>query len=100
LPSTRGKPGPAEDISHCNTPTKVSGHAADDLEGALRGCDVVVIPAGVPRKPGMTRDDLFNTARDAFHCTQTHVAKKWIIRALHFMANALKPTSIPMMAFR
>merc|ERR1712039_1115502 len=24
------------------------------------GCDVVVIPAGVPRKPGMTRDDLFN----------------------------------------
>merc|ERR1711911_226342 len=24
------------------------------------GCDVVIIPAGVPRKPGMTRDDLFN----------------------------------------
>merc|ERR1711962_391829 len=23
--------------------------------------DVVLIPAGVPRKPGMTRDDLFNT---------------------------------------
>ena len=22
---------------------------------------MVVIPAGVPRKPGMTRDDLFNT---------------------------------------
>jgi len=27
----------------------------------LTGADVVVIPAGVPRKPGMTRDDLFNT---------------------------------------
>jgi malate dehydrogenase len=27
----------------------------------LDGADVVVIPAGVPRKPGMTRDDLFNT---------------------------------------
>lgn len=26
-----------------------------------RTCSVVVIPAGVPRKPGMTRDDLFNT---------------------------------------
>jgi malate dehydrogenase len=26
---------------------------------ALTGCDVVVIPAGVPRKPGMTRQDLF-----------------------------------------
>lgn len=56
--------GPATDISHCNTPAKVSGHAKDDLEGALQGCDVVVIPAGVPRKPGMTRDDLFNTKRD------------------------------------
>jgi 3-isopropylmalate/(R)-2-methylmalate dehydratase large subunit len=31
------------------------------LEAALEGADVVVIPAGVPRKPGKTRDDLFNT---------------------------------------
>ena len=23
------------------------------------GCDLVLVPAGVPRKPGMTRDDLF-----------------------------------------
>lgn len=27
----------------------------------MTGSSVVVIPAGVPRKPGMTRDDLFNT---------------------------------------
>jgi malate dehydrogenase len=26
----------------------------------MQNADVVVIPAGVPRKPGMTRDDLFN----------------------------------------
>lgn len=32
----------------------------DQLGQALRGSDVVIIPAGVPRKPGMTRDDLFN----------------------------------------
>lgn len=31
------------------------------LQDSLKGCEVVVIPAGVPRKPGMTRDDLFNT---------------------------------------
>lgn len=31
------------------------------LEDCLKGASVVVIPAGVPRKPGMTRDDLFNT---------------------------------------
>lgn len=31
----------------------------DQLKDALAGSDIVVIPAGVPRKPGMTRDDLF-----------------------------------------
>ena len=30
-------------------------------DGAWFAPQVVVIPAGVPRKPGMTRDDLFNT---------------------------------------
>jgi malate dehydrogenase len=29
------------------------------LKDALTGMDLVIIPAGVPRKPGMTRDDLF-----------------------------------------
>lgn len=33
----------------------------DGLKEALTGSDIVVIPAGVPRKPGMSRDDLFNT---------------------------------------
>merc|ERR1712216_837292 len=32
---------------------------ANAFDEALQGCDVVVIPAGVPRKPGMTRQDLF-----------------------------------------
>jgi malate dehydrogenase len=45
-----------------NTKAKVTGHIGEDQLGeALTGADVVVIPAGVPRKPGMTRDDLFNT---------------------------------------
>jgi malate dehydrogenase len=30
------------------------------VKASLEGADIVVIPAGVPRKPGMTRDDLFN----------------------------------------
>lgn len=55
-------PGVAADLSHIETPSKVTGYlGADQLESALQGCDVVVIPAGVPRKPGMTRDDLFST---------------------------------------
>ncbi len=39
----------------------MSGHTgADELKNALTGAELVIIPAGVPRKPGMTRDDLFN----------------------------------------
>ena len=37
------------------------GYTGDaELAGALKDADLVIIPAGVPRKPGMTRDDLFN----------------------------------------
>merc|ERR1712203_732233 len=53
-------PGVAADLSHINTNASCTGFTGDDLKKALDGCDVVVIPAGVPRKPGMTRDDLFN----------------------------------------
>ncbi|RKO97035.1 hypothetical protein CXG81DRAFT_21433 [Caulochytrium protostelioides] len=55
-------PGVAADLSHINTPAKVKGYKGpDELDAALKGADVVIIPAGVPRKPGMSRDDLFNT---------------------------------------
>merc|ERR1712029_1211415 len=55
-------PGVAADLSHIETPGRVSGFVgADQLEASLVGAEIVVIPAGVPRKPGMTRDDLFNT---------------------------------------
>ncbi|VDM85438.1 unnamed protein product, partial [Strongylus vulgaris] len=40
----------------------VTAHTGlNELPAAVAGADVIVIPAGVPRKPGMTRDDLFNT---------------------------------------
>ncbi|RFU82050.1 malate dehydrogenase [Trichoderma arundinaceum] len=59
----RGGPGVAADISHVNTKSTVKGYEAtpSGLAAALKGSDIVLIPAGVPRKPGMTRDDLFNT---------------------------------------
>lgn len=61
-----GTAGVAADLSHCNTPVSVSAHTGkDELAECLQGCDLVVIPAGVPRKPGMTRDDLFNTNASA-----------------------------------
>merc|ERR1712080_399795 len=55
-------PGVAADLSHIETKAKTVGFVgADQLEASLEGMEIVVIPAGVPRKPGMTRDDLFNT---------------------------------------
>jgi malate dehydrogenase len=53
-------PGVAVDLSHIPTDVAVSGHGKDELADALTGCDIVLIPAGVPRKPGMDRSDLFN----------------------------------------
>ncbi len=53
-------PGVAVDLSHIPTDVSVAGFVGDDVEAAMADADIVVIPAGVPRKPGMTRDDLFN----------------------------------------
>jgi len=54
--------GVGADLSHIETRAKVRAHVGkEELANALKGIDLVVIPAGVPRKPGMTRDDLFNT---------------------------------------
>ncbi len=52
--------GVAKDLSHISTSVKVSGFSAEDLAPALEGADVVIISAGVARKPGMDRSDLFN----------------------------------------
>ncbi|KAL8167675.1 hypothetical protein V2J09_009174 [Rumex salicifolius] len=53
-------PGVTADISHMDTGAVVRGFLGQQqLEAALTGMDLVIIPAGVPRKPGMTRDDLF-----------------------------------------
>jgi len=58
--------GVAADLGHIEYPAKVVGYAmdpskpaVDQLEACLTGCHLVLVPAGVPRKPGMTRDDLF-----------------------------------------
>lgn len=63
--------GVAADLSHLEKPVKVNGFVMevgkkpiDYLEECLTGCDLVLIPAGMPRKPGMTRDDLFKVNAD------------------------------------
>jgi len=38
---------------------EVGKNPIDFLEECLTGCNLVLVPAGLPRKPGQTRDDLF-----------------------------------------
>merc|ERR1712232_16359 len=57
--------------------------AIDKLGECLSGCSLVLVPAGMPRKPGQTRDDLFKINADiakevvqacATHCPNAVVA--------------------------
>jgi len=59
--------GVAADLSHMNHKCKVKGYAFDKDDKAinvagecLTGCHLVLVPAGVPRKPGQDRKDLLN----------------------------------------
>merc|ERR1719506_2751920 len=63
--------GVAADLSHIERKCAVNGYVmdvggkpVDHLQECLTGCDVVLIPAGMPRKPGQTRDDLFKVNAD------------------------------------
>ncbi|MCK6845251.1 malate dehydrogenase [Enterobacter cloacae] len=52
--------GVAVDLSHIPTAVNIKGFSGEDARPALQGADVVLISAGVARKPGMDRSDLFN----------------------------------------
>merc|ERR1719231_1256774 len=63
--------GVAADLGHIENQCAVQGYVGElnrdpknFTEKALSGCDLVLIPAGMPRKPGMTRDDLFKVNAD------------------------------------
>ena len=53
-------PGVAADLSHIPTGVKVTGYSGEDPSPTLVSADIVLISAGVARKPGMDRSDLFN----------------------------------------
>jgi len=85
--------GVAVDLSHCNTPVQVTAHVGDaELEGALKGADLVVIPAGVPRKPGMTRDDLFNINAGIVKNLVTAAAKHCPEAIIEIISNPVNST--------
>lgn len=64
-------PGVAADLSHISTKAKVTGHlGSDQLADAVRGADLVLIPAGVPRKPGIK---LFIWIKYYYYCKALHL---------------------------
>jgi len=86
-------PGVASDLSHIPTKVEVKGFVGDsELKDCLTGCNVVVIPAGVPRKPGMTRDDLFNTNATIVHTLAKAVAHHCPKAMILVIANPVNST--------
>merc|ERR1712232_732167 len=60
---------------------EVGKNPIDYLEECLTGCNLVLVPAGVPRKPGQTRDDLFKINAD--------IAKGIVEACAKFCPNAI-----------
>jgi len=88
-------PGVGADLSHIDTRGRVQAFAGTDpatVEDAVRGCDIVLIPAGVPRKPGMTRDDLFTTNATIVANLATACAKAAPDAVVGIIANPVNST--------
>ncbi|KAK3416615.1 hypothetical protein EUGRSUZ_H02370 [Eucalyptus grandis] len=90
-------PGVTADISHMDTGAVVRGFLGQQqLEEALVGMDLVIIPAGVPRKPGMTRDDLFNINTGILRTLCEAIVKscpKAIVNLISNPVNSTVPTA-------
>lgn len=90
--------GVAADLSHINTPAQVTGHQPADkqdntaITAALQGTDLVIIPAGVPRKPGMTRADLFNINASIIRDLVANIAKTAPKAAILIISNPVNAT--------
>lgn len=91
-------PNVAVDLSHIDTKARVSRYVgAGELEAALEGADIVVIPAGVPRKAGMTRDDLFVTNASIVATLAAAAAKVCPAAMLAVISNPINST-VPIVA--
>ncbi|XP_008802595.1 malate dehydrogenase, chloroplastic-like [Phoenix dactylifera] len=85
--------GVAADLSHCNTPSQILDFTGpSQLANCLKGMDAVVIPAGVPRKPGMTRDDLFNINANIVKTLVEAVADNCPDAFIHIISNPVNST--------
>src|SRR5687767_7569689 len=77
IPQTEGMPaGKALDILQSSLLYGYDSHVKGTTEyGAVEGSDIVVITAGIPRKPGMSRDDLLSTNAKIVQSVSQQVAR-------------------------
>merc|ERR1719440_65561 len=81
--------GGEKDLAHIEGKCKVTStvltlnedRAIDKAGDALRGCDLVLVPAGMPRKPGQDRKDLLTV-----NC---NIAKGTVEACAKFCPNAV-----------
>lgn len=90
-------PGVAKDLSHIPTDVEVTGFAGEDCTPALEGADVVLISAGVARKPGMDRADLFNINAGIIKALAGKVAQTCPKALLGIITNPVN-TTVPIAA--
>ncbi|XP_028094479.1 malate dehydrogenase, mitochondrial-like [Camellia sinensis] len=64
----------------------------EQLGMALRGADLVIILVGVPRKPGMSRDDLFNTNAGIIKSLCSTIAKYCHNALVNMISNPVNST--------
>ncbi len=85
-------PGVAVDLSHIPTAVKIKGFSGEDATPALVGADVVLISAGVARKPGMDRSDLFNVNAGIVRNLVEQVAKTSPKACIGIITNPVNTT--------
>lgn len=80
--------GVAADLAHLEKKCKVTGYSidkddkpVDKLAECFTGCDLVLVPAGLPRRPGMTRADLLGV--------NAGIAKNIVEACAKFCPNAM-----------
>ncbi|RAX13924.1 malate dehydrogenase [Photorhabdus bodei] len=85
-------PGVAVDLGHIPTEVKIKGFAGEDATPALEGANVVLISAGVARKPGMDRSDLFNVNAGIVRNLVEQVAKTCPKSLIGIITNPVNTT--------
>ncbi|MCO5610264.1 hypothetical protein L7F22_064500 [Adiantum nelumboides] len=85
--------GVATAFNHVNTRAEAVGCAVDDKLGeVLKGIDVVIIPAGLPQKPGMTRNNFFNINASIVKSLCTAIAKHCLEVVINMISNPFNST--------